>query len=88
MDKFIGMKVRLSTGEMGEIQGVFGTSGKFKVYCSEGLAQSTRAALQGKKKGKKGAHAAEAAPATESQTVTITMAFKRMIFDKDKAVRQ
>lgn len=92
MDKFIGMMVRLSTGEVGEIQGVFGTSGKFKVYCRNGLLPETKAALAGKKKGKKGGAAtqegAAAMPPGEPQTITITMPFKRYIYDKDKEVRQ
>lgn len=88
MDKFIGMQVRLSTGEKGEIQGVFGTSGKFKVYCSGGLLQSTKDALAGRGKKKKGPAASTAVKDHEPQVIHIIMSFKRLVFDKDKVIRQ
>mmetsp|Transcript_19889 Transcript_19889/g.59445 ORF Transcript_19889/g.59445 Transcript_19889/m.59445 type:complete len:323 (+) Transcript_19889:26-994(+) len=94
LDKFLGLKVRLSTGETGVIDSGFGKSGKFKVYIADGLGDEARAALKGK--GKKGKGKAAAAvdggdddvDAPSSENVSIILEFKRYIFDPDKALRQ
>nr|XP_061796623.1 selenocysteine-specific elongation factor-like isoform X2 [Nerophis lumbriciformis] len=54
---FVGLKVTLSTGESGVIEGGFGQSGKFKIRVQEGLRPETKQLLSssGKKKGKGGA---------------------------------
>ncbi|XP_065903267.1 selenocysteine-specific elongation factor-like isoform X2 [Dysidea avara] len=54
MDKFIGLKVALSTGEVGVIDGTFGTTGKFRVSLPDGLKQESLShlSLQKKKKSK------------------------------------
>ena len=53
IDKFIGVKVQLETGEEGVIEGTFGKSGKFNVRIPEGLKDETAAWLKpkGKRKG-------------------------------------
>lgn len=70
MDKFAGLTVRLSTGEVGKIDGGFGQSGKFRVYVKDGLADSTVARLKAKGGG--------------DGPVQITMTFKKYLFDSDK----
>ncbi|KAG7283221.1 hypothetical protein CRUP_004963, partial [Coryphaenoides rupestris] len=51
---FLGLKVVLSTGEAGVIEGGFGQSGKFKIRVSEGLRPDTKLLLSSsfKKKAK------------------------------------
>ncbi|KAG7158100.1 selenocysteine-specific elongation factor-like [Homarus americanus] len=88
---FIGLKVKLSTGEEGTIDGTFGQSGKLKVRVTNGLQDTTKAALQkltgGKKKSKGGQenqpHAAE-----NLEPVKIILNFKKYIFNNDKKMVQ
>jgi len=77
---FTGLKVELSSGEKGTIEGSFGQSGKVKVRIPEGLKPESFAALGGKKK--KG----ENNPSLEATTVTVH--FKRYMFDPKKAMVQ
>uniref|UniRef100_A0A3Q3NG87 Selenocysteine-specific elongation factor n=1 Tax=Mastacembelus armatus TaxID=205130 RepID=A0A3Q3NG87_9TELE len=78
---FVGLKVALSTGETGVIEGGFGQSGKFKIRIQEGLRPETKQLLiSSKKKGKggsKGSPANEEEPKAESQPVSIHLHFKR-----------
>ncbi len=88
MDLFTSMKVRLSTGEVGVIEGTFGTTGKFRVACRGGLSDSTVAMLRTKKKAK-GTSEAEGSESTPTfQTVKIILEFKRYIFDPAKRMIQ
>jgi len=89
IDLFISMKVCLSTGERGTIEGTFGTTGKFRVVFLQGLSQSTMGMLRSKKKGK-GAAVAESdgAESTASQAIKIILEFKRFIFDPAKKMIQ
>lgn len=64
MDKFIGLRVSLSTGENGVIEGSFGQSGKFKVRIANGLLPTTLARLQAR--GKKGKVVAAAKKAEQA----------------------
>jgi len=77
---FTGLKVDLSSGEKGTIEGSFGQSGKVKVRVPEGLKPESFAALGGKKK--KG----ESNPSQDATTVTVH--FKRYMFDPKKAMVQ
>eukprot|EP00041_Stephanoeca_diplocostata_P013765 m.243693 g.243693 ORF g.243693 m.243693 type:complete len:563 (-) comp19460_c0_seq1:2534-4222(-) len=95
MDKFLGLKVSLSTGEHGVIDSAFGKSGKFKVRVPNGLDASTVAALKLQGGGKKGKGkstdddndgADSAAP--DSTRISISLEFKRYIFDTDKKTLQ
>jgi selenocysteine-specific elongation factor len=97
IDKFIGNKVTLETGEHGVIEGAFGKSGKFNVRVADGLLETTMARLKGKrKKGKKGkgkdadaaadADAPAPPPSTEELApVKLFMEFKKFMFDPDRA---
>eukprot|EP00038_Savillea_parva_P011529 m.198162 g.198162 ORF g.198162 m.198162 type:complete len:575 (+) comp20371_c0_seq1:135-1859(+) len=94
LDKFLGLKVRLSTGESGIIDSGFGKSGKFKVRIPDGLGAEAKAALKGrgkKGKGKGGGDAdggEEDSMADGAATVSIILEFKRYVFDPEKALRQ
>lgn len=90
---FLGLKVTLSTGETGIVEGGFGQSGKFKIRIQEGLLPETKQLLSStsKKKGKggsKGGAANEEEPKTESQPVGIHLHFKRYVFDPHKKMVQ
>uniref|UniRef100_A0A3Q3JTE6 Selenocysteine-specific elongation factor n=1 Tax=Monopterus albus TaxID=43700 RepID=A0A3Q3JTE6_MONAL len=79
---FVGLKVTLSTGESGVIEGGFGQSGKFKIRVQEGLHPETKQLLNStsKKKGKggsKGCPANEEEPKADSEPVSIHLRFKR-----------
>ncbi|XP_041837086.1 selenocysteine-specific elongation factor [Melanotaenia boesemani] len=90
---FVGLKVTLSTGENGVIEGGFGQSGKFKIRIQEGLHPETKQLLSStsKKKGKsgsKGGPANEEEPKADSQPVSIHLHFKRYVFDPHKKMVQ
>lgn len=88
---FVGLKVTLSTGESGIIEGGFGQSGKFKIRIPEGLFPETKQLLSStsKKKGKGGGKGGnEEDPKTESQPVSIVLHFKRYVFDPHKKMVQ
>ncbi|XP_069824836.1 selenocysteine-specific elongation factor [Dendropsophus ebraccatus] len=91
---FVGLKVKLSTGEEGTIEGSFGQSGKFKVRIPNGLKPETKQVLGGssKKKTKASKGDTEVAKEEESrgdtQPVLITLAFKRYVFDPQKKMIQ
>lgn len=89
---FVGLKVTLSTGESGVIEGGFGQSGKFKIRIQEGLLAETKQLLNSstKKKGKSGAKgpSGEEEPRGESQPVSIHLNFKRYVFDPHKKMVQ
>ncbi|XP_063071281.1 selenocysteine-specific elongation factor [Engraulis encrasicolus] len=89
---FVGLKVSLSTGESGVIEGGFGQSGKVKIRIPEGLKEETKQLLSGgKKKGKGGGKndvAKEEEPKSDSQPVVIQLCFKRYIFDPKKRMVQ
>ncbi|XP_010746783.2 selenocysteine-specific elongation factor isoform X1 [Larimichthys crocea] len=90
---FVGLKVKLSTGETGVIEGGFGQSGKFKIRIQEGLCPETKQMLSStsKKKGKggsKGGPANEEEPKTDSQPIIIHLHFKRYVFDPHKKMVQ
>ncbi|XP_056129359.1 selenocysteine-specific elongation factor [Lampris incognitus] len=90
---FVGLKVTLSTGESGIIEGGFGQSGKFKIRISEGLGPETKQLLSStsKKKGKgegRGDAAKGDEPKADSQPVGIHLHFKRYVFDPHKKMVQ
>ncbi|XP_077460021.1 selenocysteine-specific elongation factor isoform X2 [Stigmatopora argus] len=92
---FVGLKVTLSTGETGIIEGGFGQSGKFKIRVQEGLRPETKQLLSSttsKKKGKGGGKEAgntnEEEPKTDNHHVYIHLDFKRYVFDPHKKMVQ
>ncbi|XP_043563517.1 selenocysteine-specific elongation factor isoform X1 [Chiloscyllium plagiosum] len=92
MQLFVGMKVKLSTGEAGVIEGGFGQSGKFKVRIPDGLNPETKQQLttssKKKSKGGKGDSTKAEDGKTEVQPIMIILAFKRYIFDPQKKMMQ
>ncbi|XP_064649469.1 selenocysteine-specific elongation factor-like isoform X2 [Lineus longissimus] len=91
LNAFVGLKVSLSSGEQGVIEGGFGQSGKFKVRVPNGLQPTTVQRYAGKKKGKKGKDtgAEEEPPAAEGQeAIKIFLNFKRFIYDPKKQMFQ
>jgi len=81
VELFTGLKIELSSGESGVIQGSFGQSGKLKARIAAGLNADTFAKLGAKKK--KG----EAAPAA-GDPILVNLLFKRYIFDPKKKMIQ
>ncbi|XP_044158140.1 selenocysteine-specific elongation factor [Bufo gargarizans] len=94
MQLFVGLKVKLSTGEEGTIEGSFGQSGKFKIRIPNGLKPETKQALGGSSKKKTKASKGdtestkEEESRTDSQPVLIILAFKRYVFDPQKKIIQ
>ncbi|XP_062853977.1 selenocysteine-specific elongation factor [Trichomycterus rosablanca] len=90
---FVGLKVTLSSGETGVIEGGFGQSGKIKIRVPEGLKEETKQLLSSssKKKGKGGAKsepAKEEEAKTDSQPITVRLNFKRYVYDPHKRMVQ
>ncbi|XP_029851825.1 selenocysteine-specific elongation factor isoform X4 [Aquila chrysaetos chrysaetos] len=91
---FVGLKVKLSTGEDGIIDGGFGQSGKFKIRIPDGLKPDTKMLLTvaSKKKSKAGkgdtAKEDESSKNDSAQPVTISLLFKRYVFDTQKKMIQ
>ncbi|XP_037659048.1 selenocysteine-specific elongation factor isoform X2 [Choloepus didactylus] len=92
---FLGLKVHLSTGELGVIDSAFGQSGKFKVRIPGGLSPDSRKilSLAMKKRGRAGrgevAVEEEGAERPEpAQPVSLSLTFKRYVFDGDKRMVQ
>ncbi|XP_076870593.1 selenocysteine-specific elongation factor isoform X1 [Brachyhypopomus gauderio] len=88
---FVGLKVTLSSGEAGIIEGGFGQSGKIKIRVPEGLKEETKQLLSSssKKKGKaKNEPTNEEQAKTDSQPITIHLNFKRYVYDPQKKMVQ
>ncbi|KAJ8370555.1 hypothetical protein SKAU_G00105830 [Synaphobranchus kaupii] len=89
---FVGLKVRLSTGEEGVIEGGFGQSGKFKIRVLEGLGAEAKQLLSSTSKKKtKGGNKTEPVKEeakTDSQPIGISLSFKRYVFDPHKKMVQ
>ncbi|KAG9483949.1 hypothetical protein GDO78_009714 [Eleutherodactylus coqui] len=91
---FVGLKVTLSTGEEGSIEGSFGQSGKFKVRIPSGVKPETKQLLGGSSKKKTKASKGDTESAKEeesgadSQPVFISLAFRRYVFDTQKKMIQ
>lgn len=87
LDLFTGLRVGLSSGETGVIEGTFGQSGKVKVRVMAGLSPATWAALSGKKK--KGEVVPDPAVSSSgSEPIRVVLKFKRYIFDPKKQMIQ
>lgn len=88
---FVGLKVKLSTGEEGIIDGTFGQGGKVKVRISSGLQDTTKVLLQkltsGKKKGK-GGQENQPCPDNNSEPVKVVLNFKKYVFSNSKRITQ
>lgn len=90
MALFSNLKVKLSTGEAGVIEGSFGQSGKFKVHIPGGLSpESFNLMNAGQRKRGKGRSATTNLDEDEKKTsVKIILDFKRYIFDPEKKMIQ
>ena len=84
IDLFCHLKVSLSSGEKGKIEGSFGQSGKVKIYIEDGLSESTKQILASRKK--KGKENSDVNLGLEK--IGIRLVFKRYIFDKTKQMLQ
>lgn len=83
---FTNMKVTLSTGEQGLIEGSFGQSGKIKVRVPNGLNETTMERLSTTKKGKnKQVSTADSAAGSGSsetkEPIKVLLEFKKFIYD-------
>ncbi|XP_002758740.3 selenocysteine-specific elongation factor isoform X1 [Callithrix jacchus] len=92
---FVGLKVHLSTGELGIIDSAFGQSGKFKIHIPGGLSPESKKILTPalKKRGRAGrgeaARQEESTERTEpAQHVALSLSFKRYVFDTHKRMVQ
>ncbi|KAM5279840.1 selenocysteine-specific elongation factor isoform 3-T3 [Ctenodactylus gundi] len=92
---FVGLRVHLSTGELGIIDSAFGQSGKFKVHIPGGLSPESKKILTPalKKRGRAGrgeaARSEEGAERPEpTQHVALSLSFKRYVFDTHKRMVQ
>lgn len=97
IQSFVGMKVRLSTGEQGSIEGSFGQSGKVKIRIPTGLFADTILKLSSsdKKKGGKNKVATSAIPEEAANPVEqltkpikVILEFKRYNYDPNKRMVQ
>ncbi|XP_054443460.1 selenocysteine-specific elongation factor isoform X2 [Pteronotus mesoamericanus] len=92
---FVGLKVQLSTGELGVIDSSFGQSGKFKIHIPGGLSLESKKILTLSLKKRCRASGGEVAKQEEgmerpetTQHVTLSLSFKRYIFDTHKRMVQ
>uniref|UniRef100_A0A8C6FZP4 Eukaryotic elongation factor, selenocysteine-tRNA specific n=1 Tax=Moschus moschiferus TaxID=68415 RepID=A0A8C6FZP4_MOSMO len=91
---FVGLRVHLSTGELGVIDSAFGQSGKFKVHVPGGLSPKSKQILTSvlKKRGRSGrgeaAKLEEAERPEPTQPVGLSLSFKRYVFDAQKRMVQ
>lgn len=83
---FNNMKVVLSTGEHGFIDGTFGQSGKTKVRIPDGIKSNTKEVLISRKK--KNAKNKSSDTPQINDIITVKMLFKRYIYDSEKLMKQ
>ena len=93
LQTFTNLKVQLSSGETGVIEGSFGQSGKVKVRIPTGLTLATKGALgtTQKKKGKGKQDAAQASTPENAETsgpIKVALEFKKYIFDTKHKIIQ
>ncbi|KAK3086148.1 hypothetical protein FSP39_014295 [Pinctada imbricata] len=87
MQSFSGLKVTLSSGEKGTIEGGFGQSGKAKIRIPEGLKPETYQRYSGSKKKGKG-KSEEAESSSDQEPIKIFLTFKRYVYDPEKKMIQ
>lgn len=89
---FANMKVTLSTGEQGVIEGSFGQSGKVKIRIPNGLHEATKSKLSvtKKKKNKETANNGDANGDQQQPTesVKVRLDFKKYIYDVNHRIVQ
>ena len=77
---FTNMKVQLSTGEQGIIEGSFGQSGKVKIRVPNGLESGTKERLSTTKKGKN-KKLEDLTLKETGEPIRVSLEFKKYIFD-------
>lgn len=83
VQQFIGLRVTLTTGEIGKIESQFGQSGKIKVYIQNGLNANTVDHYKtSKNKGKDAMHE------ENFESIKVILEFKRYIYDVHKKIIQ
>lgn len=91
LQTFLNLKVTLSTGETGTIEGGFGQSGKIKVRVPQGLGEEAKEFLNATQK-KRGKGKQEAIAATQDDAnisrITVRLEFKKYIFDTKHKIIQ
>ncbi|XP_057295904.1 selenocysteine-specific elongation factor-like [Hydractinia symbiolongicarpus] len=87
MKLFENMKVTLSTGEQGVIEGTFGLSGKVKIRVSNGLSDSTKERLATTKRGRE-KKMEDLSLNETSEPVKIFLDFKKFIYDESHKMIQ
>ncbi|ESO86354.1 hypothetical protein LOTGIDRAFT_220667 [Lottia gigantea] len=92
MELFNNLKIELSTGEKGVIEGSFGTSGKVKIRIPAGISEDVMNRFSGPKKKRKGKVGDEGVEEekdkTDREPIKIYLIFKRFIFDPEKKMLQ
>ena len=84
IDLFVNKKVTLSSGEVGTIEGTFGSSGKVRIRLNSGLFESSKLLLQPvKKKGNENIVGGE-----QYESIGVTLRFKKYMFEKSKTIFQ
>ncbi|XP_052093234.1 selenocysteine-specific elongation factor-like [Mytilus californianus] len=90
IQSFVGLKVTLSSGEKGVIEGGFGQSGKFKIRIPDGVSKEIQQKYSGtKKKNKsKDSEANQDEQQADHEPIKIFLTFKRYVFDSEKRMKQ
>jgi len=91
LQTFLNLRVKLSTGEDGVIEGSFGQSGKIKVWLKDGLSEQAKnqLGLAQKKRGK-GKQDAKSQEQSEeiAEKIKVALEFKKYIFDTKHKIIQ
>ncbi|XP_064458236.1 selenocysteine-specific elongation factor-like isoform X2 [Ornithodoros turicata] len=87
ISNFSGLKVHLSSGEQGTLLGSFGQSGKVKIQLKDGIQSDELRSLLAATGRKKRAASGDCETAHGSP-VTVTLAFKRYVYDSKKKIVQ
>ena len=91
LQTFLNLKVKLSTGEVGVIEGGFGQSGKIKVWIKDGLSEQAKSQLEStQKKRGKGKQDIKNPEQTEetADKIRVKLNFKKYIFDTKHKIIQ
>ncbi|XP_071153895.1 selenocysteine-specific elongation factor-like [Mytilus edulis] len=90
IQSFVGLKVTLSSGEKGVIEGGFGQSGKFKIRIPDGVSKEIQQKYSGTKKKNKNkeSEANQDEQQTDHEPIKIFLTFKRYVFDPEKKMKQ
>eukprot|EP00112_Aurelia_sp_Birch-Aquarium-sp1_P004988 Seg1566.6 transcript_id=Seg1566.6/GoldUCD/mRNA.D3Y31 product="Selenocysteine-specific elongation factor" protein_id=Seg1566.6/GoldUCD/D3Y31 len=91
LQMFLNLKVKLSTGEDGVVEGGFGQSGKIKIRVPKGLEDQTKQQLAATQKKKGKGKQEEKAPQNEDEVterIKVKLEFKKYVFDSKHKIIQ